>query len=390
MKKYAQVSLGEICTINPRSKRKENLPENTLVSFVPMSAVDARLGTISVREDRSLTEVSRGFTAFREGDVLFAKITPCMENGKTAMARNLTNGIGRGSTEFHILRPSDQVLGEYIYHFIRQSPFREAARRSFTGTAGQQRVPKQFMETALIPFPSLDEQQRIVDILNRMAHIERLRDRSGDNLRDFSPALFVKMFGNPATNPMNWDVVQIGDLCNMDRQGIQPNDPLTAQLPFVGVENVVSGTGALNFATGSRIGNQKSTAFRFDERHVLYGKLRPYLNKVVTPEFAGRCSTELVPLLPHANVNRSFLAHLLRHRDIVEFVMASVTGTRMPRADMKALLAMPVPLPPLEKQRRFADIVKRVSRTTTAMQSASKTASALRVSLMSRFFESES
>ena len=151
----------------------------------------------------------------------------------------------------------------------------------------------------------------------------------------------------------------------MDRRGIQPDDPLTAELPFVGVENVVGGTGLLNFDTDSRIGGQKSTAFRFDRRHVLYGKLRPYLNKVAVPDFAGRCSTVLVPLLPRDGVDRDFLAHLLRRKETIEFVMASVTGSRMPRADMKVLMSMPVPFPPpfppLDKQRRIADILNRAA-----------------------------
>ena len=148
----------------------------------------------------------------------------------------------------------------------------------------------------------------------------------------------------------------------MDRQGIQPDDPMTADLPFVGVENVVGGTGILNFDTDSRIGGQKSTAFRFDRRHVLYGKLRPYLNKVAVPEFAGRCSTELVPLLPRSGVDRDFLAHLLRRKETVEFVMASVTGARMPRTDLKVLMSMLVPLPPLDEQRRIAGILNRAAR----------------------------
>ena len=349
-----------------------------------MASVDERLGAITVREDRFLREVSKGVTAFEEGDVLFAKITPCMENGKAALARNLTNGIGRGSTEFHVLRPSDQVLAEYIYYFIRQSPFREAARRSFTGTAGQQRVPKQFMETVLVPLPPLNEQRRIVGILNRAARIERLRAQAASSLRNFVPALFVRMFGDPVENPIGWEVVRLGQLCDMDRQGIQSTDPLAAQLRFVGVENVTSGTGILNFATDSRVGRQKSMAFRFDERHVLYGKLRPYLNKVATPGFAGRCSTELVPLLPRDGVNRYFLAHLLRHKDTVEFIMASVTGTRMPRTDMRVLMSMPAPLPPLDKQRRFAGIVNQVSCMTIAIQTASNASSVLSTSLMSR------
>ena len=156
--------------------------------------------------------------------------------------------------------------------------------------------------------------------------------------------------------------VPLGELCEMDRQGIQPDDPLTAELPFVGVENVAGGTGILNFDTDSRIGGQKSTAFRFDRRHVLYGKLRPYLNKVAVPEFAGRCSTELVPLLPRDGVDRDFLAHLLRRRETVDFVMASVTGARMPRTAMKILMSMPVPFPTLDKQRQISGILNRTAR----------------------------
>ena len=176
--------------------------------------------------------------------------------------------------------------------------------------------------------------------------------------------------------------VPLGELCEMDRQGIQPDDPLTAELPFVGVENVVGGTGILNFDTDSRIGGQKSTAFRFDRRHVLYGKLRPYLNKVAVPEFAGRCSTELVPLLPRDGVDRDFLAHLLRRKETVEFVMASVTGARMPRADMKVLMSMPVPLPALGEQRRIAGILNRAARIEHLHLQAAKAAATVTASLM--------
>ena len=168
----------------------------------------------------------------------------------------------------------------------------------------------------------------------------------------------------------------------MDRQGIRPGDPLAAELPFVGVENVAGGTGLLNFDTDSRVGDQKSTAFRFDPRHVLYGKLRPYLNKVAVPDFAGRCSTELVPLLPRDGVDRDFLAHLLRRKETVEFVMASVTGARMPRTDMKVLMSMPAPFPPLDKQRRIADILNRAVRIERLHLQAAEAASSVTASLM--------
>ena len=158
----------------------------------------------------------------------------------------------------------------------------------------------------------------------------------------------------------------------MDRRGLQPHDPVAAPLPLLGVENVRSDTGALNLDTGSRVGDGKSTSFRFDERHVLYAKLRPYLNKVATPEFAGRCSTELVPLLPRPGVERQFLAYLLRRKETVAFVMSSITGSRMPRADMKVLMSMRVPLPPPEEQRRIVGILNRAARIEALRRRASE------------------
>ena len=157
-------------------------------------------------------------------------------------------------------------------------------------------------------------------------------------------------------------IVPLGELCALDRRGLRPDDPDAARLPLVGVENVGSDTGALNLHTGSRAGNGKSVSFCFDDRHVLYAKLRPYLNKVATPEFAGKCSTELVPLLPRHGVDRDFLAYLLRRKETVAFVMSSVTGSRMPRADMNALMSMRVPFPPLEEQRRIVNILNRAAR----------------------------
>lgn len=386
MTRYAQVPLGELCTVNPRA-RKTGCPDDTAVSFVPMAAVDGFAGEITVRQERPFAEVAKGYTSFEDGDVLFAKITPCMENGKVALARNLTNGIGRGSTEFYVLRPGKRVLGEYIYHFVRQPGFREEAKRNFTGTAGQQRVPKRFMQNASIPLPPLYEQRRIVGILNRAPKIERLKTRARELLQEFIPALFVKLFGDPVENPMGWEMRVLGNLCEMDRNTIKPSDPGASELLFVGVENVDSGTGTFNFETHSRVGEQKSTAFLFDERHVLYGKLRPYLNKVATPHFVGKCSTELVPLLPRNGVNRVFLAELLRQEETVEYVMKSVTGSRMPRTDMNSLLAMRVPLPSSAHQLQFAEIVDAAQTVAEVAETGSVTASMLSDALMSQLLE---
>src|SRR5437773_52189 len=113
---WANITVSEICEINPPKPPADALTPDTLVTFVSMPAVDADLGAITNPELRPFTEVRKGFTAFRNGDVIMAKITPCMENGKAAVASNLENGLGFGSTEFHVLRSFGAVVPEFIYH----------------------------------------------------------------------------------------------------------------------------------------------------------------------------------------------------------------------------------------------------------------------------------
>ncbi|MEX2647391.1 MAG: restriction endonuclease subunit S [Alphaproteobacteria bacterium] len=158
-----------------------------------------------------------------------------------------------------------------------------------------------------------------------------------------------------------WPLVPLNEACDQDRKIIPPSDSAVGALPFVGLEQVEAGTGNISLQAGSRTGEGRSTTFRFDARHVLYGKLRPYLNKVALPQFEGRCSTELVPLVPRANVDREYLAYFLRRPAVIHAVMAANTGARMPRADMDLLLRLHLPLPPISEQRRIVDILNRAS-----------------------------
>ena len=215
MNRHAQVPLGEIYTVNPCGRTAE-YPDDTVVRFVTILAVDEQKGKITVRQERTLSEVAKGYISFEEGDILFAKITPCMENGKVALAQDLTNTMGRGSIEFHILWPGESVLGEHIYYFLRQSQFRKEAKKNFTGTAGQQRVPKSFMQEFPIPLPPLNEQRRIDSIQNRTAKLERLRKQAQVLLRELIPVQFIKMFGDPVENPVAWEEVRVCDLGTVD------------------------------------------------------------------------------------------------------------------------------------------------------------------------------
>ena len=132
------------------------------MSFVPMPAVEAGTGVIDVSQTRRIDEVKKGYTPFREGDVLFAKITPCMENGKMAVVPALENDLAFGSTEFHVLRPYRKISAQYIYYFISAEQVRRDAEHNMSGAVGQRRVPTPYLAQHPVPVPPAREQVRIV------------------------------------------------------------------------------------------------------------------------------------------------------------------------------------------------------------------------------------
>jgi type I restriction enzyme, S subunit len=156
------VKMGEVCQVNPKIPNKESIENELVVQFLPMKLVEALTGKINLSEFKTYGEVKKGYTPFIEKDVLFAKVTPCMENGKMAIVQNLKNGIGFGSSEFHVLRGSNLIHQAYIFHFVIQQKFRNTAEASMTGAVGLRRVPRQFLENYIIPLPPLAIQQKIV------------------------------------------------------------------------------------------------------------------------------------------------------------------------------------------------------------------------------------
>lgn len=165
-KKWERKKLGEVCRINPSKPKKFTRAPNASTTFIPMAAVDERTGTVAKPEVVPYSKVSKGYTYFEENDVLFAKITPCMQNGKHMIARNLIDGIGFGTTEFHVLRPGKEILPEWIWYFVRRACFLREATGYFSGAVGQQRVPADFLANHDIPFPPLSIQKHLVAKLN--------------------------------------------------------------------------------------------------------------------------------------------------------------------------------------------------------------------------------
>jgi type I restriction enzyme S subunit len=160
--------LAKVCQINPpKSEARKRVAADALVSFAPMEDLGIDRKLLNAKQVKPLATVAGSYTYFAEGDVLLAKITPCFENGKLGIAAGLTNGVGFGSSEFIVFRPSESLDKDYLYYYLSRADFRNEGAARMGGAVGQQRVHKEFIESYPIPFPPLPEQQRIVGILDQ-------------------------------------------------------------------------------------------------------------------------------------------------------------------------------------------------------------------------------
>ena len=162
----------------PSKDEVRGLPETTKVSFVPMADINMNSEFFVAKEERQISEVLSGFTYFKDDDILLAKITPCFENGKAGIARNLTNGVGFGSTEYIVIRANtDVVYPEWIYYHINSTDFILEGKNYMTGTAGQQRVDINYVKQYSIPVPALEVQKEVLDkIKNEQELVKPAKD----------------------------------------------------------------------------------------------------------------------------------------------------------------------------------------------------------------------
>lgn len=195
---WQHCQLGDVCKINPPKISTRGLSDDLEVSFIPMAAVSEIYGEITTPKKKLLHEVKSGFTNFAEGDVLFAKITPCMENGKAAVVSKLVNSIGYGSTEFFVLRCGEQLLNSFVYHLLRWKNFRDEAKSKMTGSVGQQRVPKNFLNEYRLHLPTLEEQKEIVrildDLLGREQKTKELAGKILERIEHMKKSILARAF----------------------------------------------------------------------------------------------------------------------------------------------------------------------------------------------------
>lgn len=367
----------DVASVNPKINVSQ-LDDESLVSFIPMEAVEEHTNKF-VPINRPFGEVRKGYTAFANGDLIWAKITPCMQNGKSTVVHDLTNGVGYGSTEFHVLRASDRALSGYLWALLSMPSLLYAAQAAFTGSSGHQRVPASFFESLEIPLPPLDVQRRLVSELDAarterdlalsesarlLSSIDAMVKEKLD-LPDFpisksggyairlataksGSSLSADYFHPERMRALNaiWRLrhAPLSKLVAFKRDGFKsPGDAR-----YIGLASVASDTGQLTDATETAAGQ----CFTFEPGDVLYGRLRPYLNKVWLAEFSGVCSTEFHVMRPldKQTLKPEYLAVVMRTSLIVAQTKHMMTGNTHPRIANEDVVNLLVPLTDAEMQ----------------------------------------
>ena len=362
---FARISV--VCDINPRLQQEDRPNESTEVTFVPMSAVDESIGIILSPEKRKFGEVSKGYTSFTERDVLFAKVTPCMENGKAAIANNLLNGLGFGSTEFHVLRPTDVILPEFLFHFIRQQVFRKWAASSFVGTGGLQRVPPDFFKRASIPLPTIPEQQRIVDILKQAETTLQAKQSVNDQIDQLVQTAYWEHFNDWYTTEGLREPVRISDYVADSQYGVSEAMAETGSRIVLRMNSITT-SGWLNLTDfkyadlspkdieATELKNGDLLFNRTNSRE-LVGKCALWRGSKGPFSFASylvrlRLKDGMLPEYLWATLNSAYGKYRLFNAAKQAVSMANISPTDLGR--------ITVPLPPENLQEKFAELIKEI------------------------------
>ena len=353
--------LGECCILNPR-RPNIALCDTDKVSFIPMPAVSED-GYLVDMTDEEYGKVKKGFTYFENNDVLFAKITPCMENGKGAIVHGLTNGIGMGSTEFHVLRPINGISSPYWLLALTRMPiFRERAAKNMSGTGGQKRVSASYLDHFMVGLPAMEEQRRFEAIY-------RQADKS--KFGDFK-SQFIEMYYNTHNKQT------LESVCPIMSKGITPK--------YVESSSVLVINQACIHWDGQRLGNIKYHNEEIPVRKRILESGDVLLNATGNGTL-GRCCVFICPSDNNTYINDGHVIALSTDRAVIlpevlntylslndtqaeiyrQYVTGSTNQVDIVFSDIKK---MKVPVPSMDEQILFVEVLTQADKSKSVIQKA--------------------
>jgi type I restriction enzyme S subunit len=358
-----------------------------------MSAVDESNGTIREYALRRYAEVSKGYTYFEEGDILFAKITPCMQNGKHAIIHDIPGGFGFGSTEFHVIRSCNRIDANYLLHFLRQPSVLSGAAAHFQGAVGQQRVPPEYIKSLPVPLPPVLEQKRIAAKLDEQMATLASAQAALAAQREAATALrsaVLRTALDPATHP-KWPIVRLGEIYPQIPIGGTPSrgvaEYFQGPFPWVSIADMndtalitnthehLSQSGVENSSVKVVHKGSLLFSFKLTVGKVAFAGVDLYTNEAIAsfaplPDVDLRYLRYALPLSAATTTNsNTFGAHMLNKKQIAELT---------------------IPLPALSQQHWIAeeldDGMQQLDSVVASLDSQMATLESLRTSLLDAAF----
>ncbi len=339
---WQELTFGNFAEIQPQVK----LEKGTAYSFIGMA--DVLPHTKNVIPGSTRTWKGSGGSKFENGDIIFARITPCLEHGKTAKVSNLTDSKGFGSTEFFVFRDREGISDpDYIYYLARSPVIREPAIKSMTGASGRQRAQKIVVENTSIRVPEIQEQRRIASILSAYDNLIENNQRRIQLLEQSAQLLYKEWFvhlrfpGHEHVTitdsvPEGWIKKPLSALCTDIRKSINPK-ALSPDVPYIGLEHIPRHSITLD--SWGKAAEVDSNKFRFSKGDILFGKIRPYFHKVGFALVDGITSSDAIVIRPTEDRLYFYVLSLLASNEFVALASKTVReGSKMPRADWKFLL----------------------------------------------------
>ena len=361
---WKTIPLRYVCDLNP-SVTFDDLDDDDDLTFLPMDRVKSGY---FIPNSEKFSKYGSSYTAFEDGDIVLAKVTPCFENGNIAVAEHLVGGTGFGSSELFVIRPT---LAErrFLFYYFQSSVFKQDGEASMTGAGGLKRVSPDVLRQHRLPFPSLDVQRLIARYLDReTARIDGLiaaKERMLALLEEKRAALISRVVTRgldphallkPSEQewlgeiPAHWPTTKFSWDVFISEGQVDPEDDRFSDLILVAPNHIESLTGQITHRETSADQGAISGKYLCKKGDVLYSKIRPALRKVALAEEECLCSADMYPLRPSEKLIPKYLQYLLLSEDFSAWAELESARVAMPKINRETLSAIRIPVPPLDEQ----------------------------------------
>lgn len=374
--------LKDVADINPTTSK--SFKNSEAIEFLPMSNVNEHIGQIKSYAFEAYEKVKQGYTAFKNGDVLFAKITPCMENGNCVIVEGLKYNLGFGSTELVVFR-SRKILNKYLHQFLRNESFLKKAEQFMIGAAGQKRISTNYLRIHPVTIPSYSEQVAITDLLDKKtAAIDKkiaLLETKIKYYSELSKAIIneavcrglnknvpLKESGTEWIGkiPEHWEVKRVKDVVTINANVLSENTVKDYSFKYIDIANVNS-AGSTENVEIIDFENAPSRARRIVKKgDVIISTVRTYLKAIAVFNFDVKdviVSTGFAVLTAKKKLDAHFLGYFVRSDFFIERVIQLSSGVSYPAISATVLSSLPILLPPENEQKEIADYLDNKSKT---------------------------